>query len=567
MKIKHILGEEVWEKEVEGERTFLLGNDIGDYIWMADEAESRYQGWFFSPEKEKGKKLYKVIEDIGPVDRKEVEIIGNHFKGVERKRGDLIEKFFIAENSHALLYELSSTETVELVLDMRESYSDSYPDYHIEEVEEGLLISSSKEGEELFLAIKGFESFEKIEKGIVRTYQFDKERSSPPFEKAVFSALEMTGRSFLFFASESREEALSEINKEHKFNFLEEKKEPIDFVSAETGLDNLLVDGRRVYAGFPWFFQFWERDEAIVLRGLNVIDEKRARSLFWSLLRGNRTGPKENHLADSAGWIFKRAFLFINSFNQQEERELVDSLRQEVDFNPDEILKVTGPKETWMDSLPRQGARIEIQSLQLSMYKLGRLIDEENEEKYTELEEKLKRRVRNIFWDGSILADGYFPETDYLDRTIRPNIFLAYYIYPELLSDEEWKICFRRSLHELWLDWGGLASISRENPRFNLKHTGENSQSYHQGDSWFFVNNLAAIAMHRLDEGKFSYEINKILEASRTDMMWNGAVGHHSEVSSAEELRAEGAISQAWSFSTYLEALHEIFKVKNFNWN
>lgn len=562
MKIAHILGKK-WEKEA-NEASFLLNNNLGDYLWLADIPTSRYQGWFFAPDKAVGSEVYKVIEDMRPLERDSVTSIYNYFSKVERTGNNFWESFSVAKNGHVMVYKTGKKQKIELILDMRKSYSDDYPNYQVEQEEGKIIVKASSKEEEIFLVIAGFDNFEFIGERFVRYYSFDKKRSSPPFEKAVYKLGMLEGNEIVFSVSDKKNKALSELETKKNFDVDLDNQDPIDYIAAKNGLLSLVVEDR-IYAGLPWFFQFWKRDEAISLGGLSIIDKEKSKKVFWNLLADKTVGPKEHHLADGIGWTFKRAYLFLNDFDSREEKILINYLRKEIDLNFHGLV-ISDQKETWMDSIQREGARIEIQALELAMYKLGKLVDKENSKQFAQLEVDLRKRVREVFWDGNILADGYLPETGKLDKTVRPNIFLAYYIYPELLEDEEWKNCFRRALYQLWLGWGGLASISKEDPRFNNVHTGENSQSYHQGDSWFFINNLAAIAMHRLDGGKFSYEINKILEASRNDLMWKGAIGHHSELSSAETLRPEGAISQAWSFATYLEALHEIFKIKNFDW-
>ncbi len=565
MKIKHILESEKWEKRVDEEASFLLGNKLGDYLWLSDKPKSRYEGWFFTPKNKAGERLFKVIEDIRPIDREKTTLLENRFSEVVRKTGDFKESFKISEEGHCFLYQINQRKEVELILDMRESYSNDYPDYKIENLGDKILIESETSKDKIFLAVKGFKKVKEVGERFVRHYKKDKERTSPPFEKTVFKAIIMDGDSFLFSVSKNKDEAISNLDTKINFKKIKNRKEPIDFTAAALGLQNLVIEDKRIYAGFPWFFQFWKRDEAISLRGLKIIDKEKAESVFWSLLKEEKDGPKKNIHADSKGWIFKRSFLFLNDFNWEKEKKLAEYLEKEVDFDNGGDLKITKEKETWMDSISRAGARIEIQALQLNMYKLGKIIDKKNEDKYRKIEKELKKKVKDIFWDGEALADGYFPEEDKVDSKIRPNIFLAYYIYPELLNENEWKKCFRKALYELWLDWGGLATVSKKDPRFKEDHTGENAQSYHQGDSWFFINNLAAVSMNRLDDGKFSYEIKKILEASRRDLMWMGAIGHHSELSSASSLKSEGAISQAWSFATYLEAMYEIVKIRNFN--
>ncbi len=569
MKVIYKSKNETWKKETDKELSFLLGNDLGDYLWLSDSPQSRYQGWFFSSEDRAGEKIYKLIEDIRPVGRKEADEICNSFSEVQRSGDDFCETFSISEDKHLIKYMLSKERSVELILDMRDSYGDFYPQYKIEIIGQVVLIKSSFNGEEIFLAIKGFEEDPKIlNERFVRYYQADKERNSPPFEKAVFKALEMKGKSFTFSASKSREEALELLKHYYKKREIDERVEPIDFIAAEEGIRNLIVeDEKRIYAGFPWFFQFWKRDEAISLGGVAIVDKLKAENIFWALLESDKSG-EPGRVVDGMGWIFKRSFLFLNDFDKEKEDKLNSFLKKALtkEEDQDQLLKINRSKETWMDSIPREGARIEIQALQLNMLKLGSLIDSEKSKQYLKEKEALEDMVRKNFWDGNILADGYFPDKNYVDKTVRPNIFLAYYIYPELLTEKEWRICFKNALKELWLEWGGLSTISKNDARFNQKHTGENPQSYHQGDSWFFVNNLAAIAMHRLDPDFFSGEVNQIMTASRNNLLWKGAAGHLSEISSAQELRSEGAISQAWSFATYLEALYEIFKIRNFDW-
>ena len=176
------------------------------------------------------------------------------------------------------------------------------------------------------------------------------------------------------------------------------------------------------------------------------------------------------------------------------------------------------------------------------------------------METHLRKKVRKIFFDGNNLYDGYYPHKNIVEKVIRPNIFIAAYIYPQLLTGKEWMNCFDNALEALWLPWGGIATIDKKNDNFHDTHTGENPGSYHQGDSWFYVNNLAAIVLFRLNKRKYTGYISKIMEASREEILSRGAVGAHGEVSSAKELKSEGCVSQAWSNAMYLEAKREMGK-------
>jgi glycogen debranching enzyme len=146
--------------------------------------------------------------------------------------------------------------------------------------------------------------------------------------------------------------------------------------------------------------------------------------------------------------------------------------------------------------------------------------------------------------------------------SLRCNIFLACYIYPNLLYNKEWKNFFKNSLSQLWLEWGGIASLDKENSAFHKLHSGEKPNSYHQGDSWFWVNNLAAIVLSQVDKRGFQAYINKILQASSYDILWQGIIGHHSELSSARDFKAQGCLSQAWSSAMFIELCLYITKHK-----
>ena len=66
---------------------------------------------------------------------------------------------------------------------------------------------------------------------------------------------------------------------------------------------------------------------------------------------------------------------------------------------------------------------------------------------------------------------------------------------------------------------------------------------------------MAAIVMASVNSKKFKPYIEKIAAASAKDILWKGAVGCGSELSSAKEQRAEGCLNQAWSNATFIELM------------
>jgi glycogen debranching enzyme len=216
---------------------------------------------------------------------------------------------------------------------------------------------------------------------------------------------------------------------------------------------------------------------------------------------------------------------------------------------------VNDDQATWMDTLfngdGRKGVRIEIQALRIGMYRFMHTLTKSKV--YKDMADKLIAKTKEQFWNGTFLKDGIE------DGRARPNVFIAAYLCPELLSKAEWVKCFESILPRLWLEWGGLATLDKNEPGFHPDNTGEDSSSYHHGDSWFWLNNLAALVLYRTDKKKFKRYIDKILGASCDDILFRGFIGCHSEISSASEKKALGCWSQAWSNAMFVELVEEIY--------
>ena len=400
-----------------------------------------------------------------------------------------------------------------------------------------------------------------------------------------------------------------------------DKKIKIAYICALNSLSNLAVNSDSgVIAGLPWFFQFWARDTLISLKSMSKINKNFSKKVLFDYLGeiddyGRLPNLIGEHAewnlgsADSHGWLFFRCKEIIeeiaknkrsinsikkslsiirqnknpdlpkikeylkncNSIIRKRENEydkiiyevessLESSLNALLKYHTKDAFEVNNAKETWMDTEfdgdSRKGARIEVQALRLNMYKL--MFELTQNQKYKILENMLKIKVRQQFFNGKIVADGI--KDGLSDFTIRPNLFIAAYAYPEFLSAEEWETCFDNALKALWLDWGGLSTIDKNNPLFTNESTGEDVKSYHRGDSWFWLNNLAALVLHKINKAKFKKQIQKIISASTEEILWKGCVGCHAELSSAKNLESKGCFAQAWSNSMYVELMGELFQ-------
>jgi len=250
----------------------------------------------------------------------------------------------------------------------------------------------------------------------------------------------------------------------------------------------------------------------------------------------------------------------------------------------------TSFKEFSYETDSREGFRIEIQALHLCMLRLMGRLDDMMANKFTKKGDKLVNITESdIDYKGQETAMRTLVRERFLSREniggnfvyklndgfnssygdiVRPNIFLAYYAYPGLLSDEEWMSVFDNAIEKLWCEWkigesagddiaGGFSTIDKTHVLYRPYYTGQDNKSYHRGDSWFYINNIAAVCMSRLNKEKYSRYIEMILQSSAEDILFSGFIGYASELSSGAYYRPAGCFCQAWSIATFIELMHE----------
>ena len=581
-------------KQVDTCGGFLLTNNLGGYLWLGQKPESRYQGWFFTPAQLSGKKNIRIIESLAIEKAGEIEEIKNDFWRVARKRGDKEERFFLPRFYNSLVYEISEPSNIDIFLDVKEAY-DNFSQggiYQTLPSKERLIIKYSQPGfeaGEIFLAIRSdCSSYEKKEQWAQRNYDFDKKRNSPPFERSVFLAGQMkNSQKIIFSVNTNKEKAIKEADyiydnldglkkKEEKeikklWVFLQEPavrdaQTKMAFLAAKNSLKRLLVfdenkNIKGMFAGLPWFFQFWQRDTALSLKALSLIDRSLSQKLFKDLLEGIIKGERDPSGADSWGWIIKQSeYLKIKKKHLLAAIELYIKSGQRETKAPANPFFYHHPKSTWMDTLFRTSRCVEIQALFANACRIASRKSEFWRKKffYWDEEDEIRRYIKYYFWNKRYLADG-LTEDNNPDFTLRPNMLLAMRACPKILNKKQTKICLNNLLQGLWLDWGGIATLDKNNPNFHSRHTGEIPSSYHQGDSWFYLNNLLAIILLGASRRKYKKYIASIVKASSDDILWKGIVGHHSELSSAGEQAAEGCLCQAWSSAFFLELIRELF--------
>ena len=603
--VEHCLGKGRVKKEVDTWLKLALLNRIGGYfIFPVNGNDSGYDGLFvYDPS---DAEMYKVVDSIEIRDFNAGNIVNNFsdFDIIDNKNDKVKNKisFFVPYHYDSLVIQGGKENSFTINLDVKKGYdSREWGRYYefVEEKENKVVIKFTKKTDEkedkthgmkeftYFIVISTDGKIRKLNEWKKRFYEFDRKRNDS-CERFVYSAVNVEGSNIVISVSKRQDVAINDneyISKNISKLKTGQKQELTGLMKIKTktkdknidfaykcsihNLNNLALDNG-IFAGLPWFYQFWTRDEAVSLRALSCYSSQKAKKILIKQIEkilpdgripnirtGNYSGSPAGS-ADGIGWCVKR--LSQTELDKVEKifvsAKLEYSIKKLLEFHTKDSFEFNEEKETWMDTNPenndsRQGARIELQALRLNMYRY--LYNISNDKKYLELEEELRKKVKERFWDNNLLFDGIN------DKTIRPNIFIAAYAYPELLKKEEWKKCFENSLPKLWCDWGGLTTIDKSDQRFVGHYTGKDNLSYHRGDSWFWINNLAAMVLNSIDKKNFKDYINKITKASSQEILFSGIIGAHAELSSASKLGSEACLMQAWSMAMFIELVNEIF--------
>jgi len=210
-----------------------------------------------------------------------------------------------------------------------------------------------------------------------------------------------------------------------------------------------------------------------------------------------------------------------------------------------------------MDTIPAKSPLdIQVQFLEFVSFlaQLGAILQKKDEVgHFLDFEDGLRNNIKAKYLRNKQLYN------EAQSDDLRSNVFLSYYFYPNLFLKDEWEMIFDNSLKVLKTTWGGICSLSKKDHRFLENYSGEKNESYHNGDSWYWINNLTAIVLNDLNEKKYRETIRGILFSSTKDILKIGTIGYGSEISSASSQKAEGCMAQLWSSSTYIEMVDSLF--------
>jgi predicted glycogen debranching enzyme len=369
---------------------------------------------------------------------------------------------------------------------------------------------------------------------------------------------------------------------------------------ARISLDALVMDqeGLGIYAGLPWFANYWGRDTGISLPGATWVTGQfaLARKILMALAdrQDRRTGSRTYgripnlieprarlyNTADGTLWFVRQIEEFLRYSGDVKAAlalfpAIQRALQGEISHRTDhDGLVVHGAAETWMDAggerrplTPRDNRAVEIQVLwhtalltgaRLALV-AGQLSQSEN---WTRLAQRVREAFLRKFWDpvGQRLYDHLDPD-DTPDEQIRPNCLMALTVpFQALLTPNQERAVLDHILGQLVYPHG-VGTLVPEAPQFRPRHLSGRyhfDEAYHNGDVWLWLTGPMVTALVRHGRKETAHLLTEMLT---NQLLYKGAVGTLGELFNAspteENDNEAGTYTQAWSLAEYIRVIFQ----------
>ena len=365
--------------------------------------------------------------------------------------------------------------------------------------------------------------------------------------------------------------------------------------------DQLVTDqqGKGIYAGLPWFNEYWGRDMFISMPGATLVTGQFETSR--DILKDFSKFQDKDSTSSTYGRIPNRANLenilynttdgtprFVIqiedylkysgdvAFLQDIYPSVVTSIDASIKNYTDSLGFLThADADTWMDvkrngipGSPRGNRANDIQALWYGQLIAGiefakLMNDHMRVIEWTNVAHKLKKSFENNY---SKNIKGYI--ADHLnvdgipDSQFRPNQLYTY----ELLSDEDKKMKITKKIwEELVYPWG-VASLSQNDSAFHPYHENwhyyHKDDAYHNGTVWLWNNGMAMQRMIEFNQQDIAYELFKNMNNQALN---EGAIGSLAENADALPREGQGwakrsgTFLQAWSNAEQLRVWYQYF--------
>lgn len=365
--------------------------------------------------------------------------------------------------------------------------------------------------------------------------------------------------------------------------------------------DELVMDqqGKGIYAGLPWFNEYWGRDMFIAMPGAVLVSGQfeNAKEILSDFARFQDKDPDSQTLgripnrANMEGILYNttdgtpRFVMQIEDYVKYSGdtafiRQIYPSVALSIDaairnYTDDKGYLLHADADTWMDvkrngipGSPRGNRANDIQSLWYQQLLAGKYMaeymqDGESAEKWGIWAEKLKKNFGKDYADKEQMFIADHLNTDgSRDIQVRPN---QLYVF-ELIEDDSLKMgVTRRVWEELVYPWG-TASLVSTDPDFHPQHENwdyyHKDDAYHNGTVWLWNNGHAMQRMIEMNQPDIAWQL---FDNMNRQALLEGAVGSLSENADAYPrqgmnwAKRSGTFLQAWSNAEQLRVWYQYF--------
>ncbi len=351
-----------------------------------------------------------------------------------------------------------------------------------------------------------------------------------------------------------------------------------------------------IFAGLPWFNNYWGRDSFISLPGSTYVignfsdarDVLRSYAAFQELDTNNTNYGRIPNLAtpqsviyntaDGAPWFVKSLYEYVKysgdvAFIKEMYPVLVRSIEGTVKFHTDSLGFLThADAESWMDAVgpngpwsPRGNRACDIQTLWYQQLMAGVFCAEYFNDfsaaaRWKVLADKLEKNFAAYFVDpkNNLIYD-HLRTDGTPSQELRPNqLFSIDMMIPEDVRQQSVRTVLGQLVYE-----HGTATLAQSDSNFHPYHESPpfyvKDAAYHNGTIWTWLNGPAIYAATRYDLQDVIYPVTK---NSVHQMLRRGTVGALSELLDVhprrnDEPRLSGTYSQAWSLAEFIRSMYQ----------
>ncbi len=378
---------------------------------------------------------------------------------------------------------------------------------------------------------------------------------------------------------------------------------------AQISLDALITEqrGKGIWAGLPWFNNYWARDTFISFAGALLVTGqfKEAKAILSNFAAFQLNNEKDSwhgripnritnneviyNTADGTWWFIRELWEYIlYSGDEDYAKEIFPVLKKAVQgalkHRVDAFYFLTHEDaDTWMDARgpdgawsPRGNRAVEIQALWYTALQIGSRIakmagNSETAVKWLEISQQLRGNFNRLFYRKTKgwLYD-HLNRDGSRDKKIRPNQIFAVSVpalpgIEPLIESEPSASVSSTVLTRLTYPYG-VASLWQMDEDFHPWHHYEpyyvQDEAYHNGTVWTWLAGPVISSLLRFNRQDVAFQLfaNEAFQILNWD-----AIGNYSELLDAlpregeKYPRISGTVSQAWSLAEFTRNFYQDF--------